>query len=58
MRIEALIHALTFYNMRDVFQVIPKSTVELLEAQLANLFMHQEELERAIEKLKLESQKR
>ena len=37
MQIEALDQALTFYDMRDVFEVIPQNTVELLEVQLSKL---------------------
>ena len=40
--------------MRDVFQIIPENTVKLLEVELANLFTHQEELDRVTDKLQLE----
>ena len=51
MRIEALAQALNFYDMCDIFQVIPENTVELLEVQLANLFTRQEVLDRATDEL-------
>ena len=38
MRIEALSKTLAFFNMLDIFQMIPMATISLLEDKLSNLF--------------------
>ena len=44
MRIEALSKALTFFDMRDVFQIVPELTVAQIRAQLQHLFRCQQDL--------------
>ena len=44
MRIEALSKALTFFDMRDVFQIVPENTVAQIRAQLQHLFQCQQDL--------------
>ena len=44
MRIEALLKALLFYDMYDVFQVIPAQTLDQLQIQLKTIFECQEAL--------------
>ena len=46
MRIEALSKALVFFNMIDVFQILPESTVNSLEEKLTDLHVCQGALER------------
>ena len=44
MRIEALSKALTFFDMHDVFQIVPEHTVDQIRAQLQHLFQCQQDL--------------
>ena len=44
MRIEALLKALSFYNMHDVFQIIPAQTLDQVQNQLKTVFECQEVL--------------
>ena len=54
MQIEALAKYLNFFNMRDVFEIIPENTVELLPAKLEDLFESQADLDQATDELQLE----
>ena len=47
MQIEALSKALAFFDMDDVFKIIPDSTVANLEQQLLNLFACQDVMDQA-----------
>ena len=42
MRIEALSKTLVFFDMRDVFQIIPIDMVSVLEMKLNDMFTCQE----------------
>ena len=44
MRIEALSKALTFFDMRNVFQIVPELTVAQIRAQLQHLFRCQQDI--------------
>ena len=46
MWIEALSKTLVFFNMIDVFQILPESTVKSLEEKLTDLHVWQGALER------------
>ena len=51
MRIEALSTALTYFDMDNVFQIVPAATVELLIGKLEELFLCQAELGKTTELL-------
>ena len=46
MRIEALSKAFTFFDMRDVFQMVPELMVAQIRAQLQHLFSCQQDISR------------
>ena len=45
MRVEALSKALTFFDMKDVFEIIPEHRIETLENKLQNMFRYQADLQ-------------
>ena len=38
-RVEALSKALTFFDMKDIFEIIPEYTIKMLENKLQNISM-------------------
>ena len=46
MQIEALSKTLAFFDMNNIFKIIPSEIVEKLEQQLQDIFTHQEALEK------------
>jgi hypothetical protein len=53
MRIEALSKALMFFDMKDVFEIIPEHTIDLLEVKLQNMFRNQADLQEAEDRMLL-----
>jgi len=51
MRIEALKRELLFYDTKDVFDIIPESTIQRLKIRLDILFGYQTDLQKANEDL-------
>ena len=45
MRIEALSKTVTFYDMKDVFRILPEDTIEALEYQFQLMFTCQADLD-------------
>ena len=52
MRIEALSKTLTFYDMKDVFQILPEDIIEALEYQFQLMFTCQADLDEVEDRLR------
>ena len=55
MCIEALSKALTFFDMKDVFEILPEHMIETLENKLQNIFRYQTDLQAVEDRLLLKA---
>ena len=55
MHVEALSKALTFFDMKDVFEIISEHTIEALENKLQHMFRYQADLHAVEDRLLLKA---